>query len=497
MKKLLSTGVAILSMYAMSAQDNVLTDREFWASKPSVQEVKAKIKEGNSPTELSSRNFDPIATAILADAPLEDIAYLLSLPGVDINTKTHEGRTYLIWAAVKGSVPIVKLLLDKGADVSVIDTHGISALNMGANGGIEDKDFYTSLLNKGADIKQTNNSGATALLLLMQKAKDPSLIDFFVDKGLALNATDDDGNGVFNYAAKGGNITMMDELIKRGVSYKGLNKNGENAMLLASIGARRATPELATFTYLAAKGFKSNIISNKGETPLTLVSGKVKDAKVISFFLKAGVDPNYVNKKGDNALLLAAKGGSLDMVTLLSKQTQDINHANNSGETALMQAVNGNSEEVVAYLIQQGAKVAVADNEGNSLLYYWANSGKQRNGPAKPNGAVLGLLQKNRFNVKDAQPNGNTLLHIAVQNSDTALIQKALSAGVDINAKNKEGNTALLLASLNAEDTSILKMLVDAGADKKIKSSFEESAFDLALENEILSKKHADIQFLK
>ena len=47
------------------------------------------------------------------------------------------------------------------------------------------------------------------------------------------------------------------------------------------------------------------------------------------------------------------------------------------------------------------------------------------------------------------------MLHVAVQNNDLSLAKKALEWGVSVNAKNNEGNTALLLAALNSKDTDI------------------------------------------
>ncbi|MGY5353768.1 ankyrin repeat domain-containing protein [Wenyingzhuangia sp. IMCC45467] len=497
MKKIKLSIVAVLFAATMFSQENELLSREFWSTQPIVSQVKAKIKAGNNPVEMSERNFDVLATAILAGAPIESIEYLLSLPETNINTKTHEGRTYLIWAAVKQNVEVVKLLLEKGAAVNILDTHGINAINMGANGGIEDKEFYDALIAKGENIKQTNNSGATAILLILQKLKDPSMIEYFESKGLNIHSKDNDGNGAFNYAAKGGNIKMMNVLIKKGLIQKGVNKKGETAVLIASKGARRATPELATFKYLASKGFKLNVENKDGQTPLTILASKTKDVELIQFLLDAKNDANKVDNSGNNALINAAEKNSKDVVELLASNTIDINTKNSLGETALSNAVQGNTLEVVSYLLNHGASVNVQDKDGYSLLHYWAKSGKQRNAPSKPNQDILTLLVSKGLNAKGSQPNGNTLLHEAVQENNIHLIKQSLTLGVDINAKNNEGNTALLLAALNAKNTEVLNLLIANGADKKTTSSFGETAFDLASENEILSKSKIDINFLK
>ena len=90
-----------------------------------------------------------------------------------------------------------------------------------------------------------------------------------------------------------------------------------------------------------------------------------------------------------------------------------------------------------------------------------------------------------------------TTTTVAVQNNDLSLAKKALEWGVSVNAKNNEGNTALLLAALNSKDTDILKYLLAHGADKSITTDFEESAYDLASENEVLTNNGESLEFLK
>ena len=73
----------------------------------------------------------------------------------------------------------------------------------------------------------------------------------------------------------------------------------------------------------------------------------------------------------------------------------------------------------------------------------------------------------------------------------------AAKEDIDINAKNNDGNTALHLAAMKAKDADILKFLIAQGADTKATTDFEESAYDLASENELLKKNNVGIDFLK
>ena len=68
---------------------------------------------------------------------------------------------------------------------------------------------------------------------------------------------------------------------------------------------------------------------------------------------------------------------------------------------------------------------------------------------------------------------------------------------MDINAKNKDGLTALHKAAMISKDDAILKYLVSIGAKKEITTDFDESAYALAKENESLTTNKIALEFLK
>jgi ankyrin repeat protein len=77
------------------------------------------------------------------------------------------------------------------------------------------------------------------------------------------------------------------------------------------------------------------------------------------------------------------------------------------------------------------------------------------------------------------------------------LLTRVSKFGVDVNAKNKEGMTALHLAAMKAKDTETLKYLISIGAKKEVKTEFDETSYDLASENELLKQNKSSIEFLK
>ncbi|WP_461588816.1 ankyrin repeat domain-containing protein [Winogradskyella sp.] len=109
----------------------------------------------------------------------------------------------------------------------------------------------------------------------------------------------------------------------------------------------------------------------------------------------------------------------------------------------------------------------------------------------------LELLLRAGLNMTKNQSKENTLYHLAVEKNDLELIKRLKDFEIEINAKNSDGLTALHIASMKAKNEIILNYLLSIGADKSIKTDFEETVFDLASENELLKINAIDITFLK
>ncbi|MBL4663602.1 MAG: ankyrin repeat domain-containing protein, partial [Flavobacteriaceae bacterium] len=116
--------------------------------------------------------------------------------------------------------------------------------------------------------------------------KKTTLIDYFVSKGIDLNSTDNNGNGIFNYASKKGNLEIMEKLIGLGALFMAPTKDGTNAMIIASRGTRRNINSLETFKYLESLGIPPNTTTKNGFTPLHALSFKNKDLSVFEYFIK-------------------------------------------------------------------------------------------------------------------------------------------------------------------------------------------------------------------
>jgi len=355
--------------------------------------------------------------------------------------------------------------------------------------------LYKFLEEHGAKFsEEKNHDGANALLLVAPHLNDFKIVNYFIRQGIDLKTLDDNGNGIFNHASKGGNINMLERLIEKGLPYKSIDKNGGNAMLLASQG-NRGKNKLDLYTFLKDKGIAVNSVGANGRNPLHSIAYNNEDLEIFKFFMSHEVDVNLQDDGGYSPFMNAANSNALKVVEFLSKYSKDINAKDKNGRSALTMAVNRNDVDVVDFLLKLDADINTVDANGNTLSYYLLNnysSNKPETFEAK-----LKLLKANGLVINTPQSNGHTLLHIATERNNLELLKRLGTFDIDINTKNKDGMTALQIAAMKAENLDILKYLIDKGADKTVTTDFDESVYDLAIENELLQNSKTDINFLK
>jgi len=416
----LITFLAFLFGFQGFSQENVLVERSYWKAKPTLDQVKKDIAKGNDPAAFNEHTFDAVTWAILENASDEIVWYLINLPGNDVNKRSHDGRTPIFWAAYKNNVALMQALISKGAKTDLIDSHGYSLVNFAATTGQTNIEIYDLCLKHGAKFaEESNNDGANPILLLVPYLEDNTFIDYFGKNGVDFRATDKHGNNAFVYAAKTGNIKMMELALKAELDPRA---NNDAAMVFAGKGTRSKRVSLAGFKYLMELGLSTFAKDEKGNTALHYLAAKSENTEILDFFLSSGVDANYPN---------------------------------NDGETPFLNAVSKNSVQIVKFFLDKTKNVNVVNEKGENAM------------------------------------------HLAAARGDMDVIEALHNAGVSVNVQSNEQLSPLHLAAMKAEDASVLQLLLKLEADKSLITEFEETAYDLALENEKLQAANVNLDFLR
>jgi|SRR5690554_133262 len=485
MRTIIST-LLLLGILNVNAQKNVFLDGSFWNETTTVRQVEKAIKEGNDPTQFNAFNFDATAYAILNDVPLATIQFLLSIEGNEVSKITHDARNYLMWAGSKGNYELVKLLIEKGSDIHIIDDKGNNLQTFTAMGGTTDHRIYDLYIESGLNLAIPNRNGGNVIHFLAQQVEDIKAFDYFLNKGLNLNSKDKDGSTVFHYASSQGNINLLNQLINAGLDVKALNDNKENALFFAAKGKRRFFNEQVVFEYLVNLGLDAQLTNSTGNNLLHYLAVGNKSESVFSFILDQNVDVQKVNTEGNTPLMNAAERNNAVGLTSLYELTENKDLVNFKGHSLLTFALRTKNKELTERVLKEGLDYNLVDKLGDNLITHLiATYDEKDTSFFKEYYTVL---------TNKEVPVQNKTLHIATAVENEFLVNTLLDSGVDINGKNEDGITALQLAAMKGDHTEFLKFLISKGADKGIKTDFDESVYDLAKSNELLE---GDLEFLK
>ena len=309
--------------------------------------------------------------------------------------------------------------------------------------------------------------------------------------GAALSA----GEELFNAinAAKPDQVIL--DLIKR-CKVKDLN---------AQYGKRLETPLISAadrgnkkiVEALLRSGANANAKDLNGKTPL--YRGVTKGGKdLVELLLRNGVEVNEKDSNGNTPLLGAVARGNKGIVEVLLRNGADVNEKDRYGNTPLHRAVNQDNQEIVAILLSNGADANAKGKGGETPLDRAKMIG---------NKATIALLSKNLvqadkvlllrtkereserevaklssedvdINAKDKD--GNTALHIAVAQGNKKEVEVLLSKGADVNAKDKLGNMPLHRA-LARRSREIIELLLSRGAHVNAKDQNNNTALHRAV----------------
>lgn len=111
----------------------------------------------------------------------DEIRTLLRL-GVSVDHRDDAGRTALWYAARAGETKLIAELLADGADASLSDRDGVSALHLVSTAGAS-LAAADQLVSYGADINAQDHTGATPLLVAMRANADLIWAEWFLARG--------------------------------------------------------------------------------------------------------------------------------------------------------------------------------------------------------------------------------------------------------------------------------------------------------------------------
>ncbi|MDD2895672.1 MAG: ankyrin repeat domain-containing protein [Aliarcobacter sp.] len=381
---------------------------------------------GNCDIHGNNLIFDAVA-----NGNIDIIKKIGSIKEVNINQVNEERNTVLHKESVIKNTDLALLLMDLGADPTILDGKGKNFLFYAISKGIENISILEKAVHLGCNINSKSGDNKT---LLMES------INYF------LNTPKD------NTEIRMSHLEMIKELIHLGVDVDALDSNNENAFFLVT---RSEDRELIN-SFLEDCRVDFNHQNNQGDTVLLiLVLNGIRNSDLIKLYLEKGANPDLVNKTGKSIIEILIdiilysenrKPLEFEYEILLNEDAEyanvlenvlrnynvDINKLNSKGEPLFFDAIVHFNFKLFKLLRTKNINLNQRDKDGNNIVFK--------------------LMNFNNENlIKDKKLYLNT-------------IKSLVNAGIDINARNNEGLTALHVA-VGEKCEYTIRLLLELRAD--------------------------------
>lgn len=184
-----------------------------------------------------------------------------------LNHRDQRNKTALHFACQNGHFEVVKLLVEKGANVNIMDYDFRTPLLWAAANGYSQ--ILEILVKNGADRYKTDANGKSAVHLAVE-AGNLSLVEWMLVNGYELNLKAFNDNSLLHSAAMTGQNDMTRKLLEKGLFVDISNLYGKTPLHYAASYGKKETVEL-----LLKCGAKINVRAINGKTAYHLaVEGK-------------------------------------------------------------------------------------------------------------------------------------------------------------------------------------------------------------------------------
>ncbi len=454
-----------------------------------------------------------------------EVATFLINSGADFKLKDRRGKSALSMASKKHHVKLIKLMVES----DTLSTTGLPPTDeefvdiIYSGNLIKIQRALTAGANVNVRHEHWSGYGQTALIWAAESYNKLGLIKLLIENDADVNAKTKMAKKTESFqsvnselfmgytalmeAARKGSFEKTRVLVENGADVNVQSYTGMTPLLCASVGRR-----VKLVQYLLEQGADIHAKTNNGINALMIAL--LKSPEIARLLIDKGVDIHAQSEDGETALSRAVTEGHTEIANELIKRGVDVNipfrEPYNNGRSILGAAVYNGLFETAQLLVEHGADVNAKDNDSTSILLMDVLY-KGRDDSFKPNyfselyapnipepfREILDKQHKEettRFRFENApdfaqflvangadvnarDADGNTALIKACRKGFINLATFLLSKEADVNAQNKYGNTAFIITTTgrhfdtaSEEHRKMIKLLIDNGADVNIEN---------------------------
>jgi ankyrin repeat protein len=434
------------------------------------------------------------------------VRYLLDR-NVDVQ---QEGGLYgftIIAAAALSSLELVKLLLNVGADATVVDDTKWTALHHAAKRGAAE--IVRCLLDHGAQVNSMTSERITAANLACRLGhKD--VLSILIAEGADIALTDVDDVSPLQQALENGHQDLALELIDR------LSFTTTTHLRWGPLQTAARAGYTSIIKKMIDKKVDVNMLDECDWTALQLAAA-LGDTEAVQTPIGAGADITLAHADTSPPLQIAAGNNHVAIIKLLAENGTDMNQLGDGGTTALIVAVSNSCQDALEALLDMGASMkCMYSHEQQSLFDIAIEEGQDiitkiliARGCVGPRGltatAEQGVTTLSDMNQHQYLPilsyqddtkgsadrlpimttpcpmcELNEALHVASARGSKSIVQILLARGASAKTQDINGRSALHYAVRHLK-LDIADLLIEYGADPLAQDDIGSTPLDLAV----------------
>lgn len=441
-RKIRDAGLALLVPLAAVGIPSVLGSGFAFADDSASADTRAASPDGSTPLMWAVYDVDVDAVRHLIEA------------GADVSQGNRYGATPMGLAAEIGHADILELLLDAGADVDSPNADGMTALHAVARTGLVDA--AELLIERGATVDARETWGGQTPLMWASARRHPEMMQLLIDHGASIDARsthrdyqrhvtaegrpkslDSGGLSPLLYAARENCMACVDVLLSNGADINLPDPDGVSPLHLAIMNANWD---------IAKRLLDADADVNQwdifGQAPLFTILGNYSRS---DGGRGTSIDPAPASTGLEVFEQLLQHGANPNM-QLFFRPANVRGATNTRGATPLIRAANNADRDMIERLLEAGADPTVymadrqtpihavlagraPENQALELIELFYTAGTDID--------VVALVN-HREEVR-----GGSALHYAVRKRYQDVIRALASWGIDMNARDQDGLTAL------------------------------------------------------
>jgi ankyrin repeat protein len=443
--KMLPLGMAVFSLAAVCAAGGELPRLVRATKNADTEALRALLKQGAQVNEAEGDGTTALHWASYRDDV--ESADLLIRAGAKVNAANDLGATPLWTACLNGSAAMVRRLLEAGANPNAALLRGETPVMIASRSG--NPDVVQQLLARGGNVNARAARGQTALMWAVAQ-KHPDVVRVLLAHGADLHARSEVWSQVMAVPPHG--LLEYNRSIPHG---------GDTALMFAARAG-----DLASAKLLVAAGANVNDADAWGISA-TVLAAHSGYGELVEFLLEKGADPNAAaagftalheaimrrDEKTVRALLAhgANPNAPLRTWTPTRRSSKDFNFAPELvGATPFWLAARFSQPNVMRLLVKHGANPLFV----HRVDYAAGESAVRRREATTALMAATGMGGGMAWVQPDRGQREDLMLEA---------VKLATELGIDVNAANTDGRTALDAAKALKYET-VIKFLIEHSA---------------------------------